>query len=70
MSVLKRTESIVAFVLLLIAAAVLVTIFVVNNNDTEVVEGANPTAEEASVDGENERPNEPAAPNANAVSGG
>ena len=60
MSVLKRTETVVALVLLLIAAAVLVTVFVVNNDETVTVEGTNPTTEETSA---GEQPDEPGAPN-------
>ena len=63
---LKRTESIVAFVLLLIAAAVLVAVFVFNNGES-VVEGSNPETPAAETGSDSEQPAEPGTPTTDEV---
>ena len=67
MNILKRTETIVAFVLLLIAGAIVVTMFVINNNDEVVIEPAANPAGESVEQLPAEAPTEPEAPTDNAV---
>ena len=60
MKILKRTESIVAMVLLLIAAAVVATVFVFSNNENVATQSVEtPATQDASADGTPDAEEEP-----------